>query len=64
MSEAPSAYEHPGQWADDLGSLALVANQTPRVAYDLSSIPMSRTAISAIASSLFQSQTPPYNPGD
>lgn len=63
MAEVQVANQYPGQWADDLGSLASLTTQTPRVGYDLSSVPMSREAQSAIATSLFSSQIPPYNGG-
>lgn len=49
---------------DELGSLAALSSQVPRVAYDLASIPMSRTAVNAVASSVFGSQLPPYNSGE
>jgi len=63
MAEQSPPYLYPGQWADELGSLASLTFQTPRVAHDLASIPMTRNAQNAIASSVFGSQLPPYNPG-
>lgn len=60
MAEVEPEYWTPSTWADDLGSLAAIAHQTPRVAVDLSNAPLSRGALSATASALFQSQVDPY----
>lgn len=63
MAEQATPYLYPGQWMDDLGSLAALTHQAPRVAHDLSTIPMTRDAQNAIASSVFGSQLPPYDGG-
>jgi len=55
------AYLYPGQWADQLGSLASLTFNSPRVAHDLASIPMSPNAQNAISSSVLGSQLPPYS---
>lgn len=61
MADVEPTYWTPSQWADDLGSLAAIAHQTPRIAFDLNSIPASRAMVSSVASSLFQSQANPYS---
>jgi hypothetical protein len=53
-------YVYPGQWMDELGSLANTASQTPRTAVDLQMNITDPDALNAISGSLFDSQTPPY----
>jgi hypothetical protein len=61
VAEVEPEYWTPSTWADDLGSLAILAHQTPRIASDLANMPVSRGAVSSTAFTLFQSQVNPYS---
>lgn len=61
MAEVEPEYWTPSTWADDLGALAGLTSQTPRVSHDLASMPVSRGALSSTAATLFQSQVNPYS---
>jgi len=53
-------YIYPGQVFDELGSLVTVMPNTPALAYNVWSLPGSRTAVNAAASEIIQSGINPY----
>lgn len=63
MAEVQPAYLYPTQWVDDLGAVAAISHQAPRVGFDLASMPVSRITQSAVATSVFQNQVQPYPSG-
>jgi hypothetical protein len=53
-------YIYPGQVFDELGSLATIMPNTPGLAFNLWTLPGSRTAMNAAASEVIQSGIDPY----
>lgn len=53
-------YIYPGQAFDELGSLVFNMPQTPRIAFDLWTLPGSRDAVNTAARAVFASNISPY----
>lgn len=60
MTTVVPDYIYPGQAFDELGSLVFVMPKYPALAFDLSTLPGSRDAINAAASTIMQSNITPY----
>lgn len=56
----PPDYIYPGQAFDELGSLAVLTPNYPRLALDLSATPGSRDVINTLSRTIFQSGISPY----